>query len=241
MKQSKKFLNDKTVTNILYVLAVIVIISVIIVTIAAFTSQRSPKKSVITTTSLVQTMPEVTTKPEPNDREPDAGDSDNKGDTQKDPSTDVVQPIEFIMPCSGVLNKHHDLENLAYSMTMNDYRIHTGVDITADAGTPVKACESGKVTAIYFDPFMGYCVEIDHGSGFVSVYKNLADELPEGIVEGCTVSRGQTIGAVGESAIIEQADESHLHFELSADGEIVDPLEYIDYSEETMSPSVEDK
>ena len=233
MKQSKKFLNDKTVTNILYVLAVIVIISVIIVTIAAFTSQRSPKKSVITTTSLVQTMPEVTTKPEPNDREPDAGDSD--------PSTDVVQPIEFIMPCSGVLNKHHDLENLAYSMTMNDYRIHTGVDITADAGTPVKACESGKVTAIYFDPFMGYCVEIDHGSGFVSVYKNLADELPEGIVEGCTVSRGQTIGAVGESAIIEQADESHLHFELSADGEIVDPLEYIDYSEETMSPSVEDK
>lgn len=243
MKQTKKFFSDRTVTNILYVLAVVVIISVIIVTVVAFTSQRTPKKNVITTTSSVQTDPDVTTGPSTDKDKPTTGGTTDGGkkDEPKDPATDVVKPIELIMPCSGALNKHHDLENLAYSMTMDDYRTHAGIDITVDEGTPVKACESGKVIAVYYDPFMGYCIEIDHGSGFLSVYKNLADELPDGIVEGCTVSKGQTIGAVGSTAIVEQADEAHLHFELSVNGEAVNPLDYIDYSEETMSPIVEDK
>ena len=60
MKNSKKYFNDKTVTAILYSLAVVVVISVIIVTVSAFASQRS-RENVITTTTTVRTDPTHTT------------------------------------------------------------------------------------------------------------------------------------------------------------------------------------
>ncbi len=242
MKKTKKILSDKAVTNILYVVAVVVIISVIIVTVVAFASQRGSRRGTLTTTSA-RLDPNLTGDPNNQNADPNTqGTTSGNAGGDKQPSTDVDNgPIELIMPCTGVLNKHHDLENLSYSMTMDDYRTHTGIDITADEGTPVMACEAGTVTAVYYDYFMGNCIEIDHKNGMVSIYKNLAQELPEGIAEGCEVSKGQTIGAIGSSAIVEQADEAHLHFELTVDGEKADPLNYIDYSEETISPSVEDK
>ena len=58
--------------------------------------------------------------------------------------------------------------------------------------------------------------------------KNLAKELPDGIAEGVTVRAGQLIASVGESAMIEVADEPHLHFEMTVADLSVDPLEYFD-------------
>lgn len=76
---------------------------------------------------------------------------------------------------------------------------------------------------------MGNVIELTHEGGYKSVYMNLADEMPEAIVEGGTVRAGQTIGAVGESAICELADEPHLHFELYREGQQIDPAEMIDF------------
>jgi murein DD-endopeptidase MepM/ murein hydrolase activator NlpD len=52
---------------------------------------------------------------------------------------------------------------------------------------------------------------------------NLDPELASGITVGSTVKAGDVIGKVGNTARLESADESHLHFELTMNGEIIDP------------------
>ena len=112
---------------------------------------------------------------------------------------------------------------------MGDYRVHLGVDIEANLGDPVYSCADGFVSQITEDPFMGVSVAISHSNGYVSFYKNLAPELAPGIKEGMAVTAGQIIGTVGETAAVEIADSSHLHFELTVDGVCVNPEDYIDF------------
>ena len=73
---------------------------------------------------------------------------------------------------------------------------------------------------------MGTCVAITHKDETVSIYKNLAKELADGIVAGATVKQGDEIGRVGDTAVVEMADEPHLHFEVTVKGLSVDPLDF---------------
>ena len=76
------------------------------------------------------------------------------------------------------------------------------------------------------DPMMGFCVAIEHSGNAVSYYKNLSDTLASGIKEGESVRAGQLIGTVGDTAMLEVAQEPHLHFEMTVGGLQVDPREY---------------
>ena len=78
---------------------------------------------------------------------------------------------------------------------------------------------------------MGVCLSIDHGNGLSSHYKNLSAEIPEGIAVGSEVKAGQTIGAVGESCLVELAETEHLHFEVTKNGKHVDPMAYLQKDE----------
>ena len=73
---------------------------------------------------------------------------------------------------------------------------------------------------------MGRCISLSHEGAGLTVYKNLDPDIPENITVGAKVSAGECIGLVGESAIIEIADEPHLHLEMTVDGIHVDPMEY---------------
>lgn len=241
MKIRGKALSDKTVTNILYSVSAVVILSVVVLTIVAFAMQSRSGKNSLTTTSSFDTALE----PDTGNNANGSGGKDTNATTKPDddePTTVIVdEPVSFILPCDGITSKTYDTQNLSYSLTMNDLRTHEGVDFAAEEGSAVVAASDGEISAVYYDVMMGKCVEIDHKDGFVSIYKNLADELPEGIEEGAKVVKGDIIGAVGSSALIEQADEPHLHFELKANGKNVDPLDYIDMAEETMSNGYEDE
>ena len=72
---------------------------------------------------------------------------------------------------------------------------------------------------------MGYTVVVRHDGSAETVYQNLAEDIAVSI--GDTVKSGEVIGAVGDSALIEIAEEPHLHFELRVDGKTVNPLDYI--------------
>ena len=99
------------------------------------------------------------------------------------------------------------------------------VDLAASVGTPVKAAGAGIVTAVYDDEFLGTTVVINHPDGHVSQYSNLA--VMPSVSAGDSVEAGQTIGAVGETALLEIADEPHLHFAVYANGDTIDPAEFI--------------
>ena len=138
---------------------------------------------------------------------------------------------EFIMPTIGNVAKKFSIDALVFSNTMEDYRTHNGIDICAAMGDAVMAAADGIVSEVYEHPMMGNTVVIAHDGDAETVYQNLADDIPVSI--GDTVKSGEIIGAVGDSAIIEIAEEPHLHFELAVGGEYQDPLNYI--SLETMT------
>lgn len=158
-----------------------------------------------------------------------------KTDADRD-EADSVQgtPLKIVAPVMGEVLRECSLEVPVYSSTMEDYRTHTGVDLYCAAGSDIAAAAAGTVEKIWDDPMMGTCVSISHSGGAMSVYKNLYDELPDGIEEGKAVSCGQIIATAGDTALIEIAEESHLHFELYMNGEAVDPSDYIEFSSEPV-------
>lgn len=132
---------------------------------------------------------------------------------------------EYIVPLNGKVQLKYSMDSLVYSKTLDQYMTHPGVDFSAKLSTKVSAVADGTVTGVYNDDRYGMTVEITHKDGLVSLYSNLAEQ---GLAEvGDEVTRGQTIGCVGDTALFESLDETHLHFAMTKDGEPVDPGEYI--------------
>lgn len=154
-------------------------------------------------------------------------------DTDKTPGEDESKPTyddlvpELALPVSaGTLTKKHSVDVQVFSQTMNDYRIHLGIDIATAEAAPVCAVAAGTVAQMWEDPMMGWCIAVEHKGDCVTVYKNLAKTFAEGITVGSEVQAGQLLGNVGESAWLEIAEEPHLHMEMTVKGLQVDPLEY---------------
>lgn len=133
--------------------------------------------------------------------------------------------LVFTWPVKGEVLAPHSVETLAYDETMGDWRTHEGVDIAATLGTQVVAAARGTVIDVSFDELMGSTVTIEHQDGLESKYCNLAAKPT--VAVGDEVETGSVIGAVGDTAAMEGAKPSHLHFELSEGGTAVDPLEYL--------------
>ncbi len=143
-------------------------------------------------------------------------------------NTDLPTPTlpTFYAPVKGTVAKAHDKDTAVYSATMDDWRVHLGVDIACNENDKVGAAADGTVSQIWTDPLMGRCISLSHNGGALTIYKNLDPEIPESLTVGSAVKAGECIGLVGDSAIVEIADEPHLHFEMTVDGIHVDPMEY---------------
>ena len=136
----------------------------------------------------------------------------------------TIEPIAFIAPVNGEIMKDFANETLVYSKTLEEWTVHTGIDIKAPKTTVVMASESGTVESIKNDPRYGLTVTIAHRDGFKTIYSNLL--TADFISEGQEIEKGRTIGTVGETASFEVVDEAHLHFEMMKDGEYVNPTLY---------------
>ena len=141
---------------------------------------------------------------------------------------DIIPVTEYYLPVLGETVTPHSVTELVFSPTMQDYRTHSGIDIAAEAGTEVVSYTDGEVTAVYNDTFYGTVVEIKHDGNVTTLYANLDPELAEGISVGAPVKAGQTVGTVGNTAIIESATQPHLHFEVTVGNKSVDPQIYLD-------------
>jgi murein DD-endopeptidase MepM/ murein hydrolase activator NlpD len=100
-------------------------------------------------------------------------------------------------------------------------RFHSGIDFGADYGSLVYASAQGRV--IYADWYGGYgnAVIIDHGNGMTTLYGHCSELY---VKEGDVVVKGQPISAVGSTGF---STGPHLHFELRANGEPIDPAAYL--------------
>jgi len=98
---------------------------------------------------------------------------------------------------------------------------HKGVDIAGPTGTPVYATAKGRIIATGKDGAYGLTVNIDHGSGIVTVYAHLHSIV---VKEGQSVSRGELVGYMGSTG---RTTGPHLHYEVRLSGIPVDPMRYI--------------
>ena len=138
----------------------------------------------------------------------------------------VVQaPRLVVSPLNGQVLTAFSVDKLVYNVTMDDWRIHDGVDISAKPGTTVLAACSGTVLAVKNDPMMGTTVTIGHDGGYQTTYASL--QTRPTVEAGDTVSAGQIIGAVGTTAKAESGQSPHLHFSVTKDGDAVDPEEFL--------------
>jgi murein DD-endopeptidase MepM/ murein hydrolase activator NlpD len=98
-------------------------------------------------------------------------------------------------------------------------RFHSGIDLLAAAGTPVRAAGAGAVTFAGWDPGgYGNLVVIDHANGVSSWYAHLSRI---DVTSGVVVTTATQVGLVGASG---NATGPHLHFEVRLRGAVTDPL-----------------
>ena len=148
--------------------------------------------------------------------------SENNSETENDKYNKPYKDY-YCLPFGSQIIKDYSNMNPVYSKTLGDWRTHNGIDFSGEAGGAVVAISYGEVISIYEDTLFGTCVLIDHGNGVTAKYCGLNKETIN-VKEHSTVNSEDIIGYLGEIPC-EKQDGSHLHFEITHNGEIVEPLE----------------
>ncbi len=123
-----------------------------------------------------------------------------------------IEGLHFFTPLKGVVSQGYDAN------------IHPYIDITAPAGSVVKATLDGTVIFSGWSDEAGNTIQIQHESDIVSIYKHNEKLLKK---VGDKVTAGSPIALVGNTGDVSTG--THLHFELWHKGETVDPTLYIKF------------
>lgn len=202
---------------------------------------------VAVTVTVVAVVSARRAKPNDTTNESSSSTSQSTQKTQQTETTSQTTPVviektTFISPLTaGNVIKEWSADVPVFSDTMEDYRLHMGIDVAAEIASPVYAAADGTVEAVAFDPMMGQTVIISHANGYKSVYQNMQTAVPAAITVGATVKAGDEIGYVGDTALIEISEDPHLHFELYKDGVCENPLSHFTIAPIDPFTNYEDK
>jgi len=125
---------------------------------------------------------------------------------------------EFAIPVDGRISSIFGLRRF---FNQQARRPHSGLDIAAPEGTPIKAIESGTVIESGDFFFSGNMVYLDHGQGLISLYAHMHSI---NVKLGDKIEKGQIIGRVGETG---RVTGPHLHLAIIANQTLVDPLQFL--------------
>ena len=120
-----------------------------------------------------------------------------------------------LKPISGTITSRYGESSSLRQST------HTGLDIAATTGTPIKVVADGIVTNASYSGSYGNLVKISHGDGVETWYAHTSKMY---VTVGQKVSAGDTIAAVGSTG---NSTGAHLHFEIRINGNHVNPQKYL--------------
>ena len=124
----------------------------------------------------------------------------------------------FIWPVTGKITSPFGYR---IHPVLKERKLHTGIDIAASSGTPVKAANAGTVIKAGAAGSYGNMVMIDHGGGIVTLY---AHNSRIAVSTGTQVQKGQVISYVGSTG---RATGPHLHFEVRVNGDYKNPMGWL--------------
>lgn len=157
--------------------------------------------------SIAKAQAAATTKPPASTQQPSGGSSGGSG--------------KYIWPTPGYYWVTSDFGGRWHPVT-GAWNYHSGIDIGAPYGTPVKAIAGGRVIQSEYNDIFGYCIRIDHGDGMVSLYGHFMSRPLYSYGE--YVSKGTVLGYVGSTGM---STGAHLHITMIKNGSQVDPEKYL--------------
>jgi murein DD-endopeptidase MepM/ murein hydrolase activator NlpD len=98
---------------------------------------------------------------------------------------------------------------------------HTGIDMAAPQGTPIKASLDGKISVAGYSNVYGNYVIISHGSGYQTLYAHMTSYS---VRKGQSVLQGAIIGKVGSTGY---STGAHVHFTVYKNGRTVNPFDFL--------------
>ena len=131
----------------------------------------------------------------------------------------LALPAQAASFCGNMLMPPANLREISRGFSAH----HSGVDLMAPYGSPIRAAAGGTVAYAGWYFAYGRIVDIQHGDGVLTRYAHMSAFAP-GVAPGAPVSVGQIIGQVGESG---RAHGAHVHFEVRVNGHAVDPEPYL--------------
>lgn len=135
-------------------------------------------------------------------------------------NSDKVNVGKYYYDYKGV----EDTQEKSLTYHDNTYMQNSGIDYTSEETFDVISVLDGTVTDVKKDDLLGNCVEIKHNNNYTTIYQSLSEV---NVNKGDTVVAGQLIGKSGNNTIDKEVG-NHLHFEMYINGEVVNPLDYVD-------------
>lgn len=213
MKEEKTISRKKVLYYVLIAVSVLLLAAAIVLTV--YFTTGAPNDIAETPGDNQGTLP--------GDDETPGGDEDDDQEEPDEPTGGETEQYVLPVAAESCSVEHNAIyANAAIGM----YYRHSGVDFAAEAGAEVYAMADGVVKTVSLSEQLGNLITITHDDGLETTYRFV--EPVETLDVGDTVAAGEVIAHVAEAYGTESHDGTHLHFEVTQDGEQEDPANYLD-------------
>lgn len=135
---------------------------------------------------------------------------------------------DMMWPVQGNILLEYNMENTVYFSTLNEYKTNPALIIQGTEYSPVISAAKGVVTELSDNEEIGVYIKMSVGNGYEVTYGQLINPL---VSEGDTVEAGATIASVNTPTRYYEKEGYNLYFQVTKDGEYVDPMDFLVLSE----------
>lgn len=131
----------------------------------------------------------------------------------------------LLWPAAGTILIDYSMDGSVYFPTLNQYKYNPALIIGSDVGNQVVSAARGIVESISTDEVTGLTMTVNIGNDYRLIYGQLKEAAAQ---EGDIVEAGALLGYVSEPTRYYVKEGSNLYFEMTKDGEPVDPILYLE-------------
>lgn len=137
------------------------------------------------------------------------------------PILDFTEEDRLVWPIVGDILINYSMDKTIYFPTLQQYRYHPAIVISATEGENIAAAADARVISVSYDPQLGNTVVMDLGNQYELTYGQLDNIM---VTEGSYVASGDIIGCVASPTKYYSTEGANVYFKLTKDGVPVNPM-----------------